>query len=191
MLTGTGAGDWGTSPHVPQSTHGDNFFACRPVIYLCTICRYAIHQEPDARSRAEKGQCRAPHPVAPRRPGAPRLRAEQADRTAIRRPAEVPRRVAVPAALPTREARLDSGPLDREGRTAPPSLLPSDARRRQRARLAARHLARVRSRDQQDYRSRACLTGLATSAKNFGSTSTTSTTSCARPVVRTMTPCAR
>ena len=92
-----------------------------------------------------------------------------------RRRPEVPRRVALPAALSPREARLDCRPLDREGRSAAPPLLPAHAGRRRRARLAAQHLARFRRGDQPDHGSRTCLNGRAGSAKRCASISTTNT----------------
>src|SRR5204862_5159822 len=105
---------------------GDNSFDAGLVIYLCAICRYAIHQEPHARSRAQKGQRRAPDSVAARGSAPSRLRPQQAHRGAIGRRPEIPRRFALPAALSTREARLDPGAVDREGGTAAPPLLPLD-----------------------------------------------------------------
>src|SRR5262245_55133157 len=108
-----------------------------------TICRYetyVAHPGP----RAEKRERGAADPVARRAPAAPRIRVEQADRGALRRRAHVPRRLALPAAVPPREARMDSRPVDRESRTAPAALLPADAGGRAGPRLAARHVARVR-----------------------------------------------
>src|SRR5262249_4022838 len=118
-------------------TPGDNFLHPRLVIYLCAICRYAIHEKPHARSRAQEGKRRAPDSVAAGGPAASRLRPQQAHRGAIGRRPEIPRRLAVSPPLSPREARLDPRTLDRESRAATAPLLPVDAGRRQRPGLAA------------------------------------------------------
>ena len=80
--------------------------------------------------------------VEPR--AAPWLRDQQAHRGALGRAAEVPRRVALSAALPARRTRLAAGPVGREGRAAPPPLLPPDGRGPPRPRPAARYLEGLR-----------------------------------------------
>src|SRR5215216_6820224 len=77
-------------------------------------------------TRAEEGEHRDAHHGARGGQAAPRLRDRQAHRRALRRRAPVPRRLALPAALPAGEARHHQGAVGREGRPAPPPLLPPD-----------------------------------------------------------------
>src|SRR5262249_49945405 len=154
-------------------------------------CRYATYEIGHARSRAEEGERRAADPVARRGSAAAWLRLEQADRNALGWPAPLPRRIALPAALPAGEARLDPGPLDREGGPAAAALLPADASRRARAGFAAQHVARFRRGRQPDYWRRTCLSGRARSTRRCGSISTTSTPRCAAAGCRTTRRCRR
>ena len=62
---------------------------------------------------------------------------------AIRRRAQVPRRVALPDAVPPRAPRPDSGPLGRKERPTAEALLPSNRRRTEDARVATQKLERV------------------------------------------------
>src|SRR5262245_42057335 len=95
------------------------------------------------RSRAAQRQRRSPHSRAARAARSPRLRDREADRSAIQRCTEIPRRVAVSHALPARAARADPGTLGGKDRHAPAALLPDHARRPEGARLAAPQLERV------------------------------------------------
>src|SRR5436190_6547853 len=96
-----------------------------------------------ARPGASQRQRRSPHPVPARRARPTRLRAREADRPAIRRRAQVPRRIALPHAVPPRTPRPDSGPLGREERPTAEALLPSNSRRTEDAGVTAQKLERV------------------------------------------------
>src|SRR6266542_3537532 len=96
-----------------------------------------------ARPRASQRQRRSPHPVAARRARSPWLRTGQADRPAIRRRPQVPRRVALPHALSPRAPRPHPGTMGREERPTPQALLPSDRRGTEDADLAATELEHV------------------------------------------------
>ena len=71
----------------------------------------------------------------------------------------VPRRLAVPAALPARGTRLAAGPLGGEGRRAAAPLLQPDRRGPPRAHAPARDVEDLRRRDGAHHRSGPCLTG--------------------------------
>src|SRR5437899_6062620 len=95
------------------------------------------------RPRASQRQRRSSYPVAARRARPTRLRAREADRASIGRRAQVPRRVALPDAVPTRTPRSHSRPLDRKERSTAEALLPSNRRRTKDAGVAAQKLERV------------------------------------------------
>ena len=99
------------------------------------------------RSRAEEGERRAARPVAGR--GAARHGYEigKLIETRSQRRAALQHRLALSAALPPGEARLDQRAVGREGRPTPAPLLPAHARRTQGARRPAERLAELRRGD--------------------------------------------
>src|SRR5580658_8785213 len=99
----------------------------------------------------EERQRGAVDPVAAGRPAQARLRHLQAHRGPLRRGAAVPRHLALPAALPPRETRLDSRAVGGEIRTTKTALLRLDAPRAQGPGAAAAKLARFCRSGRKDY----------------------------------------
>src|SRR5262245_20960974 len=89
------------------------------------LCRYAICLEATG-PRAEEGERRAPDPLPPRGAAPSRLRDQQVDRRAIRRPPPFQGGLPLSLALSPRGARLDHRKVDRESRRAPAPLLSVD-----------------------------------------------------------------
>src|SRR5690606_14199494 len=131
----------------------------QPVISARSMYGYDRYGFASARTRAEKGLGRTHRPVDRRDRATARLRDRQAHRGAVRWRARVPRRLAVPAAVPARGARLAEGSLDRAAGRAPAALLLADRGRPPHARAPARDLEALRALDVADHRGRAWLIG--------------------------------
>src|SRR5262250_1920689 len=107
----------------------------------------------------EKGKRGVADSLFGRGAAAPRLRDQQADRAALGRNSALPRGLALPAALSSGTAGLDTRTMGGKKRPAAPSLLSSDAPGAQGSCFATSKLARIRRWSQPRHGARKCLNG--------------------------------